>query len=86
VALNFFGANVTVNNLGGKGPNYNQPEELRFTNIGVYNDEEFDLVVTVAEGSNYIATTPETNGQNGRFGQINLEVGGNIHLNACLCD
>lgn len=67
---------MSVSNLGGKGPDFDQEEELRFSNIGIYDDKEFDLVITVMENSSYIPKDNSANGQNGRFGQINLEVGG----------
>jgi len=78
VQLDFFNANVSVNNLGGQGPFFSQPEEIRYAGIGSYGSEDFDLVVT--SRSKYAPMNSANNGQNGRFGQINLAVGSSVDL------
>lgn len=72
-----------MNNLGGSGPNLGQAKEIRYSNVGTFGDDPFDLVVTVAGGrdSSYTAKTPSDNGKNGDFGQINLKNGETVDLN-----
>jgi hypothetical protein len=75
VLLDFFAANVTVNNLGGVGPNAGEDEELRYSKIGVVDGEDIDLVVTTTgEGGTYETESPERNGKSGKFGQLNMQV------------
>jgi hypothetical protein len=69
VKLDFFNANLTINNLGGKGPEFGKAEEIRYSRVGTYNNEFFDLVITVASGS-YLPQDVSKNGQNGKFGQV----------------
>ena len=76
--LDFFNANLSVNNLGGQGPYFNQAEEIRYSGIGSYGSEDFDLVVT--SRSKYAPMNSANNGQNGMFGQINLGVGSSVDL------
>ena len=80
-AFNFDENNVAVNNLGGKGPEYNSTQELRYKNVGRTRDHRmFDLVVVVAEGQSYAASfkeagdTTTANGAFGKLGTINVEV------------
>ena len=82
--LDFFNADVTANNLGGKGPDLSAEEEIRFSGVGVYKDDKFDLVVTST--SDYTPKSSNENGQNGRFGQINLAVGSSVSLTFSLRD
>jgi len=76
----FFAAKVTANNLGGLGPNFEDKQEIRYTQILKNNDGGYhpvDMVITVGEG--YI-TVPNkkgdsgstNNGLLGKFGQINV--------------
>lgn len=69
---------MSVNNLGGQGPDLNQAEEIRYAGIGSYGAESFDLVVTTR--SEYTPKRSAFNGQNGMFGQINLAVGSSVDL------
>jgi len=85
VFLDFFGSTVTQNNLGGKGPNTADSEELRYHGIGKYNGQVLDLVVTVSSDV-YRPLNSNNNGLGcgilhqacttvGYYGQINLGAG-----------
>jgi len=67
---NFFGANVTQNNLGGFGPNLADHEEIRYSGVLSDHGQRADLVVT-ADGP-YRVHNPTQNGLLGKFGQINI--------------
>jgi len=69
---NFFDAKVTANNLGGLGPNFSDPEEIRYSGV----HDKFDMVVTVGPGyhtvpNKYGLSGSTNNGLLGKFGQIN---------------
>jgi len=67
---NFFGAQVTENNLGGKGPNPADKKEIRYA--GVFTG--VDMVVTV-ENPDYQPNGQKgalNNGLLGKFGQVNI--------------
>jgi len=80
-ALVFSGARVTSNNLGGKGPNFGDPQELRYTGVGTKDGKGLDLVVTADNPGAY---TPkgngENNGLNGLFGTISVWAGTSADL------
>lgn len=80
-ALVFAGASVVSNNLGGKGPNFGDPQELRYSGVGAKNGKGLDLVVTADNPSDY---TPkgngEQNGLNGLFGTISVWAGTSVDL------
>jgi hypothetical protein len=67
---NFFGAEVTQNNLGGVGPNLQDNRELRYSGVISKGNLHGDLVVTAGQG--YIVHNSTKNGLNGEFGQINV--------------
>jgi len=80
-ALVFAGATVISNNLGGKGPNFGDPQELRYTGVGTKNGQLLDLVVTVDKPSTY---TPPSHGANnglsGMFGVVVVWAGTSADL------
>jgi len=79
---NFFGSNVTANNLGGNGPNASDAQEIRYSNVLTKGNSQADLVVKVASGStDYLNGgntgvlnngKPPWNNQPGQFGSINI--------------
>jgi len=63
---------LTVNNVGGLGPDIGMAEEYRVSNAGVSSSGvPFDLVVTVVGG--YSTWYPEVNGIYDGFGAINIK-------------
>lgn len=70
--IDFFQSTVGHSNLGGLGPDAGV-QELRYTNIGTFNGDVLDLVITA--DSNYASTNPNSSGKRGKFGTINV-VGG----------
>ena len=74
--LGFLCRQVTANNLGGLGPNFEDKQEIRYSSI-LRDDDQVDMVVTVGEGyitvpNNHGISGSENNGLNGKFGQINV--------------
>ena len=67
--LDFEGATLSQNNLGGQGPD-NGAEEMRFRKAGSVYGEDTDLVVTAV--GDYEPYSTDSNMINGKFGQINL--------------
>ena len=74
VLLDFHTANLTVNNLGGRGPNTGKAEEMRFSRVGQIDSEDLDLVITAYNSSQYYGVAT-SNGKSGEFGQTNQAVG-----------
>jgi hypothetical protein len=72
--LNFSAAEVTENNLGGKGPGTG-PAELRYSHIAQQNGQVLDLVVKMRESFGYKPYNTSQNGLHGDFGHINLWCG-----------
>jgi hypothetical protein len=72
--LNFSNAQVTVNNLGGRGPS-DGPAELRYSNIANDDGQVLDLVVTTSDAYGYEPWNTSQNGLHGDFGHINLFCG-----------
>jgi len=80
-ALVFAGARVISNNLGGKGPNFGDPQELRYTGVGTKNGKGLDLVVTADNPSAYIPKgNGDNNGLNGQFGTVSVWAGTSADL------
>jgi len=74
-ALSFEHAVVVNNNLGGYGPQFNDPRELRITNLHD-NGKTFDVVVTnVTEYYGVLNHKVNTNGVEGIFAHIGLSYG-----------
>jgi len=80
-AFNIDEKHVAVNNLGGKGPDFNSTQELRYKYVGRTRDHRmFDVVAVVAPGQSYAHTfkaegdTGTVNGAFGELGAINVEV------------
>jgi len=67
--IDFFQSTVGHSNLGGLGPDAGS-EDLRYTNIGTFNGDVLDLVVSA--DSNYKSSNPNSTGKRGKFGTINV--------------
>ena len=75
VSIDFSNAELTHNNLGGMGPDYDDPPDtptLIFSGIGSQGDSVLDLVVSAP--NDYSPWATSSNKINGDFGQINLQV------------
>ena len=73
------------NNLAGKGPNFNDPQEMRYKHVGTTDcGTSIDLVVTAA--SEFTPYDANRTGCNGHFGQISMAVGDSVKLNFSLRD
>lgn len=78
-ALDFARSDVTLNNLGGQGPNADDAERLTFQGIATYEGTSVDLVVKTT--SNYTLANSSDNGlHGGAFGQINLRSNNAVEL------
>jgi hypothetical protein len=76
IYLDFKKSTVTVNNLGGKGPEYDKPKELRFAEVANDTDGNLlDVVLTAAEPYGYVPYNTSNNGMWGDFAQVNLFCG-----------
>ena len=74
--------NLIYNNLGGVGPAFGDPEELRYgPTIQTDEGRDVDLVVTVASGDYFVADDYATfQGANEDFGSINVRDASTAHL------
>lgn len=73
---NFFGSEVTQNNLGGLGPNLKDKQEIRYSGALTKGGKKGDLVVTVDTAAGpYKVNKAIRNGLLGKFGQINIQSG-----------
>lgn len=76
-ALNFEGASIKFNNLGGVGPTLTDPPELRLTGL-TKNGKSFDVVIhnlTQYNPPTEFTQKLGTNGMSGNYGQIGLSHG-----------
>jgi len=71
-------AEVTRNNLGTKGPDFDAPEGIVYKNIAQVGDQPVDLEINAV--SEYTVYNTERNGLNGKYGQINLQTGTEVDL------
>jgi len=79
VELDFYSAcSVTVNNLGGQGPNFDEPEQIRYSNVGTYDGETFDMIIEIRPESSYTPANYDNNGLNGKFGIVNILLGATV--------
>jgi hypothetical protein len=75
--------NLKYNNLGGLGPVTSDPAELRYEKVFTtgYEMQPIDLVIKVAEGSEYIVANTDLNGlwpivsDTSQMGQVNIKTG-----------
>ena len=72
------------NNLGSGGPQWADPEEMRFKSIGRHDGRLLDLVVRAL--GPYKPHTARANGCRGHFGQLNLRVGDHVKVEFSLRD
>ena len=70
--IDFVSATLMYNNLGGMGPNFDEPAMLRYAGVGTKDGDRVDLTVTAVTA--YVPTNTASNGLNGAFGQINMNV------------
>lgn len=83
--MDFSGAEVTLNNLGGQGPDTCEPV-LRYHNVGHGpNGELLDLLIT-ARGPYHSEVAPRVNGKSGYYGMIGLDENTEAVLNVQLID
>lgn len=81
--VDFFNAKLTSSNLGGLGPNLDDPEMLRFSDVGfltcdLCEDRYVDLISWT--NSSYAPKQPNKNGVSGTFGAVNVGTGGQVKL------
>jgi len=78
--LNFDNAELVSNNLGGQGPNHNDPQEIRFRDISLMHSGTVDLVVTNTTA--YETAGSSANGKDAHeiFGQINVKTNTEVGL------
>lgn len=72
---------LSVNNLGGVGPDTDKPEEFRLHDVGSHSNRVLDLVITVAPGSDYNPNLRlrNNNGMNcGNLNQGNHSTGNDV--------
>jgi hypothetical protein len=87
------GSNLTANNLGGMGPNFDDEPEMRFENVGEYEGRQLDLVVTNV--TTYLPRDcraipspcpPNGMGGNGTLGLINIRLRRRTDFRFCFVD
>ena len=66
ILLDFYSANITINNLGGVGPDTEMAKELRYSNVGTVDDRSIDFIVKTIDSSTYNGNA-DVNGQSGQF-------------------
>jgi len=62
---------LSVNNLGGVGPDTDKPEEFRLHDVGSHGNRVLDLVITVAPGSDYNPNLRVRNNNGMNCGNLN---------------
>lgn len=67
VGLTLAGATVTTNNLGGVGPDSDPDEIMKIENIGVFNGNSLDIVLSINDNFTYDAV----NNRNGLLCELN---------------
>jgi hypothetical protein len=77
-SLDFGRSNLTVNNLGGNGPDDSGSSSLIYQGIATYQGSSVDLVIR-AEGD-YVAADTAENGIRDQHGQINVMSGHAVEL------
>ena len=76
---------IGQNNLGGQGPNIDDEEVLEFRNVGTANGAQINMEVSIAGGT-YKARNSTRNGDNKRFGQINMNADYEADIQFCFVD
>mmetsp|Transcript_2413 Transcript_2413/g.2975 ORF Transcript_2413/g.2975 Transcript_2413/m.2975 type:complete len:562 (+) Transcript_2413:79-1764(+) len=79
IELDFYDSEVILNNLGGHGPDDSEIEEIRYSNVGTYDNEAFDMTIQIRNGD-YMPANKDLNGLNGNFGIVNLLFGEMVDL------
>ena len=70
--------NLASKNLGGTGPVFTDPEELRYAAVGRVNGADFDLVIR--NTTEYLGKKTRPSGCNGVFGLINVAKGSVVDM------
>lgn len=71
-------SHLVYSNLGSKGPDFKEPEGLRFSNIVMHNGKSVDLIVHAL--SEYNPQNVSQNKLNGKFVQINIARDASVDL------
>jgi len=71
--LDFEKATVKHNNLGGLGPDKDEPKEIRYGSIGKNNGKSIDMIVSTS--GEYRTPMPKLNGIRGKFALLALSNG-----------
>lgn len=71
MALDFTAASLTVNNLGGVGPDTGPNEIMRFDNVGTYHGDIASLEISVLSPG-YFTGNASLNGVKGEFARISV--------------
>jgi len=74
VKVDFFGSTLTHSNLNGVGPDAGA-QNIVYTNVGTYNGQVLDLILTSDANYQKSLNPNATNGKNGKFGTINFRGG-----------
>ena len=83
------GSEITANNLGGIGPNFDDEPVLRYADVTTTEEgRPVDLVVSVQEGSEYLVADnfEQYQGVWELFGQINVRDNSTAHLDFSFVD
>eukprot|EP00931_Biecheleriopsis_adriatica_P084679 TRINITY_DN5863_c0_g1_i2.p1 TRINITY_DN5863_c0_g1~~TRINITY_DN5863_c0_g1_i2.p1 ORF type:complete len:2928 (-),score=472.60 TRINITY_DN5863_c0_g1_i2:117-8855(-) len=80
--LSLGSSTVIANNLGGHGPGFDEPPELRYGGICRHNGELLDLVISVGGDGAYSPKVSSLNGMGGHHAaaSVNLEIGSSVDL------
>ena len=81
--LNFFESTLSYNNLGGMGPAFDDPHELRFNDLGKTPSGDFAVDLRITNMSTYTAFKSENNGVAGQFANINILGNTNVMYEFC---
>ena len=81
--LDFFESSLGYNNLGGMGPIYDDPHELRFVDLGKTPSGGFAVDLRITNQSEYYAFRSSNNGLAGQFANINILGNTNVKYEFC---
>ena len=75
MSFDWFHSELAFSNLGGRGPDTNAPEAIRYVNVAraiTAAGETVYLDLSVVAMGAYEPFSPSSNGMNGRFARINF--------------
>jgi hypothetical protein len=70
--INFSSSTVIYSNLGGAGPNKNDPRIIRYENIGIYQGKKIHLEISVKNRKRFSNLLQNKNGYTGNVGRISV--------------